>query len=308
MSPTDSALLGLGRLLRSEGYHFVAVTPATHALIAARDREAETLRDVFGWNLPFQPGILPRRALDLLEAANAVEQRGNRLHSRVRFASLDDLLFVHSAFPTAARDAVFFGPDTYRFARMLRALPAAPGARVIDVGAGSGAGGIYLWRRAEGRIALALGDINPRALRFARINATLNGATDVRIAESDVFDGIAGEADLIVANPPFMVDPTHRMYRDGGALGIALPLRILADGLARLADGGTLALYTGAPIVEGRDMLFEAAAPILARDRLAARYEEIDPDIFGETLAEPHYADVERLAAVTLVVSKENHA
>jgi methylase of polypeptide subunit release factors len=309
MLPTDSALLGLGRLLRSERYHFISVTPSTHALIAARTREAASLRDVFGWNLAFRPDVLPSPMLELLEAAEAVDTDGNRLKSRVRFASLDDLLFVHSSYPTDSRDAVFFGPDTYRFARVLSDLVPAPGAQVVDVGAGSGAGGLFLLRRAEGRIELALGDINPLALRYAEINAALNGVTGLRIVESDVLDGIEGEADLIVANPPFMVDPQQRMYCDGGERGIALSLRILTEALERLAPGGKLALYTAAPIVAGRDALFEAAAPIFARGDLSVRYGEIDPDIFGEALADQRYDEVERLAAVSLIVSKKvSHA
>ena len=42
--------------------------------------------------------------------------------SRVRLATIDDLLFVHSAFPTDPPDAVFFGPDTYRFVRFVRSF------------------------------------------------------------------------------------------------------------------------------------------------------------------------------------------
>ncbi len=45
--------------------------------------------------------------------------------------------------PTAERDAVFFGPDTYRFAIFLR-HHVQQAARAVDIGCGSGAGGLAL--------------------------------------------------------------------------------------------------------------------------------------------------------------------
>ena len=70
----------------------------------------------------------------------------------------------------------------------------------------------------------------------------------------------------------------------------------------RLAPEGRLFLYTGAPIVGGVDLL-RAQLETLDRSRVATwRYEEIDPDIFGEQLDEPGYEEVERVAAVLLSV------
>ncbi|MGH8462790.1 MAG: SAM-dependent methyltransferase, partial [Pseudomonas sp.] len=34
------------------------------------------------------------------------------------------------------------------------------------------------------------------------------------------------------------------------------------------------------------------------------RYRELDPDVFGEQLSEPGYQQVERIAAVTLTVTR----
>jgi hypothetical protein len=61
-------------------------------------------------------------------------------------------------------------------------------------------------------------------------------------------------------------------------------------------------MYTGTAVVAGRDVFLEHAKEILSRAGLRFRYEEIDPDVFGEELDEPAYADVERIAAVGLVV------
>src|SRR3546814_17942689 len=96
------------------------------------------------------------------------------LHSLVRVSSLADCLYVHSAFPTDDQDAVFFGPDSYRFADLIRAEIAdhtlGSGKRVVDVGTGAGVGAIVIGRLLP-RASVAITDINAAEPRFARLNA-----------------------------------------------------------------------------------------------------------------------------------------
>jgi hypothetical protein len=143
MDAKSLALTVLGKTLQSRGYRFVAVTPATHCRVLDRPSPATSLETIFGWNRPFDREALDPDIFDLLEDAEALEGESGRYKSRVRFATIDDLIFAHSGFP---KDAVLFGPDTYRFVRLLRAsladvAPSGP-LRLIDVGSGSGAGGI----------------------------------------------------------------------------------------------------------------------------------------------------------------------
>ena len=139
------ALITLGRLLRSRGYRFVAVTPATHCRVLARPAATGTLELIFGWNRPFDRAEVDDNIVELLEDAKSLEVESGLYRSSVRFATNGELLFVHSSFPTAEQDAVFFGPDTYRFVRLLRAsiadMAASESMTLIDVGSGSGAGG-----------------------------------------------------------------------------------------------------------------------------------------------------------------------
>ncbi len=301
MNDRERALFELGSALRAQSYHFVTTTPDTHRRVNARaaqrgEARARDLRDVFGFSRPFEPGILPEVLLTLLDAAGELTRDGELCRSRVRFSSLDDLLLVHSAYPTVARDAVFFGPDTYRFCALLKRW--APRANtLVDVGCGTGAGGLSLHRRAE---TIVLSDINERALVYARVNAQLAGVTaDVRA--SDVLAALPEPADLIIANPPYMLDPVGRSYRDGGgAHGEGLALRIVREALPRLSPGGTLILYTGAAVVGGRDTFLSAVTPLLNEAGLGFEYEELDPDVFGEELLAPGYEQVERIAAVGL--------
>jgi methylase of polypeptide subunit release factors len=143
------------------------------------------------------------------------------------------------------------------------------------------------------------------ALRYTAINAALAGVANVSVEHSDLLNDIAGTFDLIVANPPYMLDAGQRAYRHGGgALGAELSLRIVDQARERLSPGGTLLLYTGVAIVEGRDALLEAVRLRLAGPAFSWFYRELDPDVFGEQLLEPGYEQVERIAAVALTVTR----
>jgi methylase of polypeptide subunit release factors len=299
--PTVEALVRLGEALRGESYSFVTTTPETHRRVLMRGGPRKgALAAAFGWSLPFAYDELPPHVADAVREGELAEAGASGLVSRVRFSTLLGGLYAHSAYPTEATDAVFFGPDTYRFCRAIRDR-ARRRRLVVDIGCGSGAGGIVAGRDAD-RVILA--DINERALLFARANARLNGVDHAAVVSSDVLAGVHGTPDLVVANPPYLRDALGRTYRDGGgSFGEGLALRIVEESLARLAAGGTLLLYTGAAIVDGVDTFFEAAAPILSRAKADVRYEEIDPDVFGEELALAPYAAVDRIAAVLLEVT-----
>ena len=303
-SPPDDALLNLARAIQSTGYHFTTPTPATHARVNARPESAwaRDLRDVFGWSRPFRADILEPDHLALMQTAGIVEPHGDGWRSLVRLSTLSGLLFLHSAYPTTAPDSVFFGPDTYRFARAIEAhleRRAPPVHRAVDIGCGAGPGAILLARALPGAEILAL-DINPAALRLAQLNAALAGVP-VTAQGSNLLAGVDGVFDLIVANPPYLLDPAARAYRHGGGeLGAGLSLDIVRTACDRLALGGTLLLYTGVAIVNGHDAFREAATVQLAGQGLDWSYEEVDPDVFGEELAEDTYRHADRIAAVVL--------
>ena len=288
-------LARLGGLLRSAGYRFTTITPESHERVNARsgNERARSLRDVFGWSRPFDRDLLPKEMFALLEEAQALTPDGR---SRVRFSTARDLLFVHSAFPTTAADSVFFGPDTYRYLDLLRRLRPS-GRRAVDVGCGTGAGGILVAGQCE-RVILA--DINRKALEFAAINAEINGVRNVEIVESDILRGVPDPIDLVVSNPPYLIDDDARIYRDGrGAFGEGLSIEIVRQSLDRLGPGGRLILYTASSIVDGRDT-FREALPSMP----AFSYEELDPDVFGSELSRPAYATADRIAVVALDMQK----
>ena len=273
------------------------------------------VEDVFGWSRPFRDGLLAPDLVELMHQAGVLaparDGSGEGWRSLVRLSSLagreGDLLFLHSAFPTDAADAVFFGPDTSRFAAALGAHLAsnpAPVRRAVDIGCGAGPGAVLIALAHPGAEVLAV-DINDAALRLTRVNAALAGAGNVVACRSDLLKGVDGAFDLIVSNPPYLVDPGARAYRHGGGpLGAELSLAIVAAAPARLAPGGTLLLYTGAAVVNGTDPFRAAVADRLSGRGVGWTYRELDPDVFGEELMGGAYGDADRIAAVVLTAKK----
>jgi len=307
-SKSDEALLHLGRALKESGYSFITSTPFTHARVNARseNQTAKNLRDIFGWSRVFQREILPTEIWDLINAAQIIETHENGLRSALRLSSLGGELFWHSAFPTSQSDAVFFGPDTYRYTSAIESLIALKGStpsRVVDIGAGSGAGAILAARAFPNAEVLGV-DINEAALRLTRINAELANVKNVRAQQSDLLNDVEGNFNLILANPPYLVDEDERAYRHGGGpLGAELSLQIVDVAKARLSVNGTLLLYTGAAIIEGRDPFREEVEARLEGE-FEYSYREMDPDVFGEELENGVYRNAERIAAVVLTMTK----
>jgi release factor glutamine methyltransferase len=87
-------------------------------------------------------------------------------------------------------------------AELLDARLVPPGATVLDMGAGSGVGALAAARLARRVVAV---DINPHAVRCARINALLHELDErIEVRQGDLFAPVAGERfDVVLFNPPF---------------------------------------------------------------------------------------------------------
>ena len=300
--------------IAKQEYRFISVTPATHERYLSRGiAEGNFLRDIFGWNLPFKKDLLPAPLRYLMRQPGLFEPCGEYLKSNVRIASVGDDVFLHSAFPTTESEAVFLGPDTYRFVRLIRQnLPrisrTSEPLRILDIGCGSGAGGVAAVRALEPGhpYKVTMNDINPLALNYTLVNAQAANIS-INILPGDVFKTLEGQFDLILSNPPYMNDVSGRIYRDGGSrLGLDLSVRITQHAIKHLAPGGRLILYTGVAMTDQSDPFLSELLPILTAMDCHWSYEEIDPDIFGEELAQPGYENVCRIAAVGLIVDRRN--
>lgn len=300
-----NALRQLLRYLKTVGYRFVTPTPASHERVLARSaRPGLSREDVLGWSRSFVVGTVDPELERILAEANVLVAEGTRCRSRIRVSTVQGQLFIHSAFPTTAEDAVFLGPDSYRFTdlirRELQSRPLPPGSTIFDIGTGAGVGAVAAAQLSVDATAAA-SDLNPQALALAKLNAAEAGY-DLDAREGRDLAGFVGGIDLGLANPPYIVDPAGRTYRDGGGMhGAEVSIAMTRAGLGALNRGGRFILYTGSAIVGGADALKNRLQAMAAEGRFSLRYEELDPDVFGEELATPGYQDVDRIAVIAAI-------
>ncbi|MGZ9812470.1 peptide chain release factor N(5)-glutamine methyltransferase [Pseudoroseicyclus sp. H15] len=142
---------------------------------------------------------------------------------------------------------------------------ARPFERVLDLGTGTGC--ILLTLLAEMPGSRGLGtDLSPEALAVAaRNSAALNLEVKSEFAVADWFDGVTGQYDLIVANPPYLaqdelpeLEPEVRDYEphlaltDGGD-GLSCYRDIVGGAPSYLMPGGRLLMEIGP--TQGREVM-----------------------------------------------------
>jgi release factor glutamine methyltransferase len=99
-----------------------------------------------------------------------------------------------------------FNPVVFRssayFAEIIGSFPRSAGRRALDMGTGSGVCGIFAAKLGYRVTAV---DLNPEAVRCAKINCLLNSVDALmEVRHGDLFDPVCGERfDLIMFNPPF---------------------------------------------------------------------------------------------------------
>ena len=139
------------------------------------------------------------------------------------------------------------------------ALSVGRGARVADVGTGSGPVALSL-KEERPDVSVVGVDVSADALEVARANALTLGL-DVEFVRADLLDGVPGPFDAVLANLPYVADesalpPEIELYEPplalfGGPDGMDLTRR-----LAMLDDVPLVALEVG---------LGEAVASLVAR-------------------------------------------
>lgn len=302
----ERALKALLDHLNRREYAFVMPGRSTHA--RGRERrsgEAKTaLTDLFGWGRSLALPDLDGETARLAGAADVLESAAGRVRATTAVSRVGDVLHLHSM-PGVDGDGIFLGPDTYRFLRWVDDVLEVTGdvRTVCDIGTGSGAGAMRLATRFPQALVLGV-DLNPAALVMARANAAAAECV-IQFRLGSGLSEVTEVLDRVIMNPPFIADPQARLYRDGGGmLGAERALDWVIQAIDRLADRGQIIVYTGAPIVEGNDILREALENLAARSDLRLVYEELDPDIFPGSLRGAAYESVDRLAAVGAVLAR----
>jgi HemK-related putative methylase len=135
--------------------------------------------------------------------------------------------------------------------------PPVVAARALDMGTGSGIGAVFAARLGYEVTAV---DVNPHAVRCARLNALLNGLEErIEVRQGDLFSALAGERfDLILFNPPFFRGAPQSAL-DAAWRGDGVIERFAAGLAERLAPGGRALLLVSS--AGGADEILAAHAP-----------------------------------------------
>lgn len=118
---------------------------------------------------------------------------------------------------------------------LIRLMRDQDGDRALDMGCGSGVLSLVLARSHRAVVGI---DVNPRAVALSRLNAALNGVSNVTFVEGDMFAPTEGRFARMVFNSP--TNEEGMEFRDLLEAGEPILERFFTGVPGRLADGGVV--------------------------------------------------------------------
>jgi methylase of polypeptide subunit release factors len=257
----DDPIGRLGAILTERGFTeagldraLAGLEPATAEALRTvhppGDQRLAPLVELFSFGLPVSIDEVERALSPLrvpeLEAEGVVLAHGGLLTAPLRITPWSGFLLLHDRWGEATLAGDYVGgptesAETLRHLTVRRAVEAA-----LDLGTGCGLQALLASRHARRVVG---SDVNPRALAIARMNMRLNGVTNVKFVEGDLFEPVAGERfDLVVANPPYVISPdSNLLFRDSGLGPGELCRRVAVGAAAHLNEGGYACMLANWP-------------------------------------------------------------
>jgi len=168
---------------------------------------------------------------------------------------------VHQHWPSPK---VYHSEESAELIRWLRLKKdRIDGAMVLDLG--SGAGALTFEVAALGARRVLGIEAAEEAVHWARASALAQGIDGAEFVHAWIGTSKAESLmpmvpywDVAVFNPPMAIPSTEeiRLHRDGGELGVAIPLRFLEFARRRLKTGGEVFCLATNPLVGGRGEFF----------------------------------------------------
>lgn len=172
---------------------------------------------------------------------------------------------------TVNPDVLIPRPETEELVDLILLENSRADFRVLDIGTGSGAIALSL-KQARPDWRLVASDISPNALKIAQENAN-RYQLDVTFVQSNVYERIEGNFDIIVSNPPYIAhedkeevgqnvllfEPHTALFADQD--GYAIYQEILAGAVERLNAGGKLYFEIGYKQGQGLQQLAQEFLP-----------------------------------------------
>ncbi|MDE0866602.1 MAG: methyltransferase [Rubripirellula sp.] len=122
----------------------------------------------------------------------------------------------------------------------------------LDLGSGSGIQSLLAARHSQSVTGI---DCNPRAISIARFNAHFNQINGLDFQQSDMLRPLTSQRyDLIVSNPPFVIQPEFRsFYRDNGRNADSFCRNLIQNTPSLLQDQGIFQMVFDWAHVKGQD-------------------------------------------------------
>ena len=178
--------------------------------------------------------VLSPLKLDELIVSGLLHKDGNMVQSLLQAQSFQGMIFFSDfRYHEHAEDCVLpVGPSGKYLAEITLRRPVQS---ALDLGCGCGLQSLLT---AQHCTRVTATDINPRALAMTRLNADLNGMSNIELLEGSYLEPVQGRHfDLILANLPYVISPEIKLiYRD--TQGDAYLHQLIREIPAYLTEGG----------------------------------------------------------------------
>ena len=254
----------LFEFLRGKDYRWEPLTPDDLLKQRRASESYSAIHQAFGLGLPPQ-----RASLEAEGLSSTLLDSLLRLPRLPAISRLAQTFVIHDFWPPLAgqeKNHAHFGPESLRLSKSARERieRGGPALKVLDLGCSSG-GLLLQWLEYQPQASLVGLDISNSAIELAKTAALAQRISDERArlitAKIDASTRLpeAQDADLVLFNPP-MVQPEPGVawpHRDGGHLGIELPLLFLKFARLHLKEQGQVLCLITNPVVHGRGLFWD---------------------------------------------------
>jgi methylase of polypeptide subunit release factors len=224
-------------------HHILCMAEATAAI---EGKPVENVRDllvrVFLLGLSVDEAVyrehVPENIRAAIEAMKLATCTGGKLDAPLCLLEYGGVFTVSDSVRARADDWVLLpSNDSFSFSST---ITRKRGKRFLDLGTGSG---LFALRAASTHDEAIGVDITARSVTFAQFNQRLNGLTNTRFVQGDLYAPVTGVFDVIVSNPPYVPhvdepDVKRPTYYQGGRNGDLITREVLAGLETHLVDGG----------------------------------------------------------------------